>query len=519
MDSTALLTLAFLDVLDIALEAFDSVWIPHSTMAWLFEERRRVAFHQPRRVREARQISDLLARDQLRRFVSTSIVDAGLASQIGDDLAALIAEAEANYETDDNTQHVVVRSSPVYLLSSLLEEEADLTAHSHVLTSCLAVVDKLQEKGQLTAAEEKRARSYLALHERVWPEQPRIADQAVVYLDELTISYLLHLGILQKLNACGLTSVVSASAVRQANELIAYDSISGRVADVLERVRHAVKEGIVSSKIKVGRGEITGDADEMGIFEHPTVAVLKLASDCDAIIVDDRYINQNESIRTETTRETPIYTTLDLLTTMQSAGLISTEALSEHVTLLRRAGYVFVALSDAELVNQLGAVPVQSGRVVENAELKAVRENILSIRMSNWLQLPKEDAWLQSTMRTLSQTLTTIWSIDTVSEDSRIRSDWLFEQMDIRGWTHLFEEEKRDSVATLEPVLYHFMMLAPPNGVGEEVRERYWHWLEMRVLKPMREREPELYKALLDLYRRRFAAFVDTAVSGQDSPQ
>ena len=166
MDSTALLTLAFLDVLDTAFEALDSVWIPHCTMAWLFQERQRVAFHQPRRVREAREIRDLLATDRLRWFVSTSTVDPDLVSEIGDGLAELIAEAEAHYDCDHNIQHVVVRSAPVYLSSSLMDEEADLTAHARVLTSCVAVLDKLQEKGQLTAADEQRARSYLEQHER-----------------------------------------------------------------------------------------------------------------------------------------------------------------------------------------------------------------------------------------------------------------------------------------------------------------------------------------------------------------
>ena len=325
MDSTALLTLAFLDVFDTALEAFDSVWIPHCTMAWLFEERQRVAFHQPRRVREALEIRDLLARDRLRRFGPTSTVDADLASEIGEELAELIAEAEAHYDGDHNVQHVVVRSAPVHLRSSLMEEEADLTDHSHVLTSCVAVLDKLKEKGQLTVVEERRARSYLVQHEREWPGQPGISDCAVVYLDDLTTGYFLHLKLLGKLSACGLTAVVSLSTLRQANELIAYDRIAGKVSDIIERIRHAVEQGIVSGKIRVARSDPTGDSDEMRMSKHPTVAVTQLASDCDAIIVDDRYINQNESIHSEAGSDTPVFTTFDLLSALRSNDLVSSK--------------------------------------------------------------------------------------------------------------------------------------------------------------------------------------------------
>ena len=447
MDSTALLTLAFLDVLDIALEAFDSVWIPHSTMAWLFEERRRVAFHQPSKVREARDIRNLLASDRLHRFVSTSTADPDLVSEIGEELAELIAEAEAHYDCDHNIQHVVVRSPPVYLSSSLMEEEADLIAHAHVLTSCVAVLDKLQEKGQLTAAEERRARSYLVEHEREWPHQPAISDCAVVYLDAVATIYFHHLGLLDKLSACGLTAVVSSSTLRETNELIAYDSISGKVSDVIERIRHAVEQGIVSEKIRVGRSDTTGDSEEMGMSEHPTVGVTKLASDCDAIIVDDRFINQNESIQSEAGGATPVFTTLDLLSTLRSNDLISSEVLSGYLTLLRRAGYVFVAIPRMELSGQLKSAPVKSGRLVETAELKAIRESILSTRMSDWLRLPKEEAWLRTTMETLGGALTELWETTADIADAPIRADWLFNHMDIRGWTHSFSEDKHDSVA------------------------------------------------------------------------
>ena len=221
-------------------------------MGWLFQERQRVAFHQPRRVREAREILDLLARDRLGRFVSTVATDPDLVSEIGEELASLIAEAEFHHNFDHNNQHVVVRSAPVYLNSSLLEVELDLTAHTHVLTSCVAVVNKLQESGCLTATDERLARSYLSQHEKEWPNQPEISDRAVVYLDDLATQYFLHLGLLDKLSACGLNAVVSSSTLRQANELMVYDSISEKALEVIERIRHTIEKGIISGKLRLG---------------------------------------------------------------------------------------------------------------------------------------------------------------------------------------------------------------------------------------------------------------------------
>ena len=69
-----------------------------------------------------------------------------------------------------------------------MEEEADLAAHARVMSSCLAVVEKLRQAGNVTIQEEKRARAYLQLHERSWPSQPKIADQATLYLDDLAVA-------------------------------------------------------------------------------------------------------------------------------------------------------------------------------------------------------------------------------------------------------------------------------------------------------------------------------------------
>ena len=56
VDATALLTLSYLNVLDKALDAFMAVYVPHSTLAWLFEEQHKAPFHQPSRIRDAHQL-------------------------------------------------------------------------------------------------------------------------------------------------------------------------------------------------------------------------------------------------------------------------------------------------------------------------------------------------------------------------------------------------------------------------------------------------------------------------------
>ena len=170
--------------------------------------------------------------------------------------------------------------SPVHRLSSLMEEEADLTSHAPVLSSCASVVDKLRQRGQITAEEEKKGRSYLQLHEKPWPNQPNIADGAVLYLDDLAITYFLHLGILGKLTAAGLKPIASPRQVSEASALIAYESISDEVMLAIERIRSAVSSRIRTGVIKVGRRPRAAEAEEQSMSEHPTLGVIALTGDC-----------------------------------------------------------------------------------------------------------------------------------------------------------------------------------------------------------------------------------------------
>ena len=499
MDATALLTLSFLDLLDEAFDTFGTVWVPHSTLAWLFEEKQKATFHQPSRIKDAHRIRNLLATDQIEKFVPSTVADSDLSAQVGDELAALIAEAEKNRDDDDN-QRVVVRSSPVPRLSSLMEEEADLTAHAAVMSSCLAVVEKLRKKGQITAREEQRARAYLTLHEKSWPSQPEIVDGAVLYLDELAVTYLLHLGMLGKLKSGGLRAIASPREILEADALIAYESISERAKDMIERIRFAVSARVESGKIKVGRLRNADKSGQQSIFEHPTVGVIALAHNCDAIISDDRFLNQHANVR-DNSAQASIFTTLDLLDALVATGAISDTERLEHRTLLRRSGYFFVPVSDDELSRHLNASAVENDKMIETAELKAIRENVLGVRMSDWLQLPAEALWLDMTLTTFVRVLHGLWKADTEISSASIRSDWIVSQIDIRGWAHSFGPENGDKLTRIGPGEHIMILLTPPPDAPQEVRAAYWNWAEKRILAAIKEQKPDLYARIVEWQR------------------
>jgi hypothetical protein len=508
IDATALLTLSHLNLLDKAFDAFDTIYVPHSTLAWLFQEKQKATYHQPSRIRDAHRIRNLLATDVLQKLSPSTEPDSDLATQIGDDLALLIAEAEMA-RPDDDTQRIVVRSSPVHRLGSLMEEEADLGPHRAVLSSCQSIVDKLRHMGHLEAEDFAKGRAYLQLHEKPWPHQPEIADGAILYLDDLALAYFLNLGMLEILNAAGFRLIVSHRSVLESNLLISYETLSDKVNDAIERIRLAINSRIESGKVTVARRQSAHSPDERSLFEHPTVGAIALAKECDAIIVDDRFVNQHARVN-HGESQARVHSTLDLLDALITAGSISPKDRLGHRTVLRRSGYFFVPIDDDELENHLSSSEVRDEKVIEIAELKAIRENMLHVRMTTWLQLPEESFWLDTALKVLIRALRNLWKADVDLSCVRARSDWILDLVDVRGWAHRFGSENGDNIVHTGRGVLILMMLAPLPEIPQDVQDEYWSWIEVRVLAPIREQSPDLFALILDWHRRKIAKIVDT---------
>lgn len=515
LDVTALLTLSFLKILDVVLDTFEIVYIPHSTLGWLFQERQKASFHQPSRIANAHKIRDFLAKGVLEQFVFSTVSSSDLSARIGDELAEFIAEAEKKREGDD-TQHLVIRSSPVHRLSSLMDEEVDLSEHSSVLSSCFSVVRKLRQKGQITSKEADRAFKYLQLHEKQWPNQPTIADGAILYLDDLAVTYFLHLGCLGKLKNAGFRAVVSPRKVSETDALISYDQISEDVKDVIEALRASLNSRIESGHVRLSRSCQFGEQEEKSILGHPSVGILSLASNCDIAIVDDRFINQHANIDNGDAQAL-VYSTIELLDALVVSGVLSDDDRLEHRTRLRRAGYVFVPVSIEELSRCLRESTIDDGSVVETAELKAIRESILHVRMSDWLQLPQEFPWLDGTLRGFIHVLRNLWTDDVVIEEATARSNWLLDQIDIRGWSHTLVPEHAEQLVRTEHAVYILLLLIPFTDVEQSIEDAYWNWVEERILIPIQEEYPEVYEWLVNWFRNYCVKMLDSPLTEGDN--
>ena len=311
LDATALLTLGFVDAIDDVLEAFDDVMVPHSTMGWLFAEERKVSFRQARRIRHARAVSDHIASGHVIVCSCPEKTEKALGKRIGEELATLIYEAEER-QRNEGEQHIVVRSGPVYKIGPVVDAEADLREHVSVLRNCLLLLDKLRDLGSLTINEHQKAKAQLGDHERVWSEDTRIESGAVLYLDHVTVSHFLELGLLERLVSAGFKVQLSQQSAREATDFLRYQEICEQAKTILECTRWALGRGIESGTVRVGplREDPTGSSESA--WQHPVVSAISLASWCDVIAFDDRFVNRKLHV-SDNSAETPIVTSLDVI--------------------------------------------------------------------------------------------------------------------------------------------------------------------------------------------------------------
>ena len=410
---------------------------------------------------------------RLEKFTPTAAADPDLAEQIGIELASFLAAALANR---DASQHVVVRPAPVFRIASLMKEEADLTACAAALSGCGDIIDRLRSMGQITVPEAERARAYLRLHEIPWPNAPQIAEGGTLYLDELAVTYFLHLGLLDQLCTAGFRVLVSARTVEEADGLIAYETTTDRVGHIIESIRAVVSHRVEEGRIRFGTQAHSHEGDQHEVLgEHPTLGILSATDDCDAVVVDDRCLNGHAAIRLGD-NEVRVVTTLDVLQRMVDVRAITVEEYRAHKTALRRAGCVFVPIDREELCTYIQDSDVRNGMVIESAELRAVRESLLSVRMQSCLQLPAEGTWFGEMNDVFVGVLKSLWDGQSDVSEVRARSDWIVRQIDVRRWAQSFGAAA-DSVVRDGLVVQLLQLSFPPVGAGTSVLPDNWVYI------------------------------------------
>lgn len=498
IDASSAMVMENIGVLHYLLDCFESIVIPHSFMRWLFEEKQKVAFHQPSQIEKAKYFERMVSNGRISVFHPKTINNPGLVLDVGDELAYMLEEAHASPKNE--LQALVVCSNPVYKVGgSFREVEADLSSFHHSLISCTQLIKKLESLAVITEAQCVKALNYLRQHEKEWPTDIEVASGARLYLDSLSITYLMTVEMLDKLSDAGFDLYVFKGERDRYRSLVNYDSIIEQADSKIENIRKILSNGLMSGKVLLAEMPLNREqvASSKNNYARPTEELFEALKICDTALIDDRFMNKYQNI-TFDGRTAPIYTSLDFIETLHHKGIISQEQKLDARTSLREFGFEFVGISAEELEYHLNHSVISNGEFKPTKQLRLIRENLLLIRISGLVQLPRDAQWLHETMKMIAETIMAQWSADIPLELSRARSCWLYELMGYREWAQAHQIRGDGGMAYMGEVLKVNSMLIAPESLSNEQKEGYKAWLDEFVLGPLRDIDPWSFKKVID---------------------
>ncbi|MEJ1339160.1 MAG: hypothetical protein RPU34_15150 [Candidatus Sedimenticola sp. (ex Thyasira tokunagai)] len=498
IDASSALVMENIGLLTHLFDCFEKIVIPHSFMRWLFEEKQKVAFHQPSQIEKAKYFERLVSDGRIFVFHPKKINNPELALDIGEELAFMLEEAHANPTKE--SQALVVCSCPVYKADgSFREEEVDLSSFHHILISCAQLVKKLEDLAVITEAQCVKALNYLHQHEKEWPADIEVESGARLFLDSLSITYLMTVDMLDKLNEAGFEVYVFNVERDRYRSLINYDSTINQADSKIENIRKHFSSGLTTGKVILA--EIPLNREQVAAYKNkyakPTEEIIEMLKVYDAALIDDRFMNRHRNI-TFDERMVPIFTSLDFVETLHDKGLISQEQKLDARTSLREFGFEFIGISAEELEYHLNHSVIADGEFKPTKQLRLIKENLLLIRISGLVQLPRDAQWLHETMKTIAKAIRAQWSGDVPLELSRARSCWLYELMGYREWAQAHQIRGDGGMAYLGEVLKVNSMLIPPESISDEQKEDYKAWFDEFVLTPLKSIDPWSFKNAVD---------------------
>ncbi|WEN13786.1 hypothetical protein PY254_11070 [Rhodanobacter sp. AS-Z3] len=522
IDATALLTLARLGVLQSALDLFHAIHVPHSTGVWLFTEASQVRFHQPGQITNAKRLQQAIARDDLKVADASIAFPKPLADEVGADLAQLLAACQA--DRDVGKQAFVIRSTPLHRAGSYLEEVANVGDRQPLFRSTLEVARSLHRYGGVSDSLYADALDYLRLQDEGWPDEELIPQGARLYLDDLAVTYLQHVGLLKPLADARFQLFIHADVRAQAVAFGALEDVGENVADVIEQIRRFFVNGQERGVVRVlplpvrnraaghdgGPVEVTAGVLLEQMFQQE--------EGIEAVIFDDRAVNRHSSFSYPNETSVAVCTTLDVIDWMHEKGLMEERARLKCLVTLRRSGYLFMPLDATELRAALAGSKVHEGELFESVAARAIRENLLLARASGLLQLPMEMFWYTAHVAQIAKAVTELWSGDSVDDDVPVKASWLLDLMRYDGFAdRMLGPENSRRWVDMEAL--SVLRLLMNQGVAQKHRADYNRWLDETFFVDMEQARPQVFAALCELVRRNISGIVSIVEGAEKAGQ
>jgi hypothetical protein len=482
LDIATLFVLAHLGLLEKVLDSLSGACLAPETLLLILNEHNQVRHHQPARVKAAETLREMLDQHKLRDAESPEGDLQDLAAEVGHDLAQLLVAARAS-------GGMVVRPLPIYRPRSFMQEPAVLGDDELLICSTVDFELALFQRGDVDEASHHRAHRYLLTQDR---PGNKATDSSLLnrplYLDDLAVTYLQHAGLLQAMVAAGLDLRVHPSLREDTVRRIEGARHGEQLAATIDQVRGTLRAGIETGKIKIlPRRHSLGAWQLPGAAPPTIVQFLDDTGACDAVCIDDRFVNRNLLLTDSQGRTVPVLCVLDLLRFLVTRGALTASEHASTLHQLRHSGSIFLPVTPEDL-GKLAATARWSepGDLLESAELRVLRQSLARIRSIPPLH---ESARLLLARRLFEASIVAIrqlWQDEQLPAERALRLTawvWLHVAPSPHDWLNDDQATAEQADAALA---WHVCPLLQPMGLMDERRHAiYLGWVENQVVGPL----------------------------------
>jgi hypothetical protein len=517
-----LLLAAHAGILDLVEEVFRPLVIPPEIIQALINMRILLAHPQPELLKARREIVALLASGACETFDSESapsdVSEVGREER-GAEWAALLREAQ-------RTSGFVVD----YLPLMRLDGSAPFTPPDWVaryLVNCRAVVDELRAAGALSADQTSEALSSLGSEARPVDGAPRLGRRAALYLHGNIPETLARAAVLEPACAQFRVRIGRTEAELCKNHVAVYERrVEGDewLKQLIQRIESGIEAGIYKAESKPAD---TDDTPDNPAFRDPAIAGLVTLlrnglSEDGALWVDDRYTNRYPSFGAG-----QVVDILDVLHELHLRGAIDESRLFSVLHAFRAENVRYIPLDKREILLSLRELSTHGGSWSEPKELAVLRKYLAScLLQSTELQGPQiTETGLQSlgemlilleSLRHTTTALVDVWADATLDEPTRQNhAEWILtrlyvERQAVPGLIQFRSVEKDDRYLTAQDLagfIVQAVSLISPDQ--PDFLKQYYEWLEVRVLGPRLDADPELLTPTVTILQELMRGFLD----------
>ena len=273
------------------------------------------------------------------------------------------------------------------------------------------------------------------------------------------------------------------------NELIEAGDVGDELVTKIERIRNVLGNALDSGAASLLPR--TADQDERSQIRESrfqtTASLLANNAGCDALCIDDRFINSHPFQAEPKGRSVPIVCVLDVLRYLVTRGCIDVVDQWTARHKLRQAGFAFIPIEFHELVHWLKAAKVNNRQLTESAELRVLRQTMARID-SLGLATPKETITLSSVSTgvpgTCKDAVENLWRDSALTiERATLLSDWVWRHL----WAAPFFEHHHVSAGAYTDRIRELLsmrlehLLLPTVIQPHDRRTHYIDWIERSV--------------------------------------